>query len=52
METAERHGSRLVIANDPDSDRLAIAEKQKRYDLDDDRHDEYDVWVGFSSLFV
>lgn len=31
METAEANGSKLIIANDPDSDRLACAEKQKEY---------------------
>ena len=29
METAEANGSHLIIANDPDADRLAVAEKQK-----------------------
>jgi len=28
METAEKHGSNLIIANDPDADRFAAAEKQ------------------------
>jgi len=27
MATADRHGSRLIIANDPDADRLAVAER-------------------------
>jgi hypothetical protein len=31
METADSNGARLVIANDPDSDRLAVAEKQSKY---------------------
>jgi phosphomannomutase len=28
METADRHGHVIIIANDPDADRLALAEKQ------------------------
>lgn len=27
MDTADAHNSRLIIANDPDADRLAVAEK-------------------------
>uniref|UniRef100_A0A8D8M0H6 Phosphoglucomutase-2 n=1 Tax=Cacopsylla melanoneura TaxID=428564 RepID=A0A8D8M0H6_9HEMI len=29
LKTADQHGSTLVIANDPDADRLAVAEKSK-----------------------
>lgn len=29
MQTAEANHSHFIIANDPDSDRLATAEKQK-----------------------
>ena len=28
MQTAERNGSKIIIANDPDADRLAVAEQQ------------------------
>eukprot|EP00058_Branchiostoma_floridae_P025967 XP_002611457.1 hypothetical protein BRAFLDRAFT_63910 [Branchiostoma floridae] len=28
MQTAEKHGSSVILANDPDADRLAVAEKQ------------------------
>ena len=31
METADKANSRLIIANDPDADRLAVAEKQPEY---------------------
>eukprot|EP00362_Geleiidae_sp_MMETSP1317_P000520 CAMPEP_0201281574 /NCGR_PEP_ID=MMETSP1317-20130820/3381_1 /ASSEMBLY_ACC=CAM_ASM_000770 /TAXON_ID=187299 /ORGANISM="Undescribed Undescribed, Strain Undescribed" /LENGTH=108 /DNA_ID=CAMNT_0047591781 /DNA_START=772 /DNA_END=1098 /DNA_ORIENTATION=- len=27
METAEKNGARLILANDPDADRMAVAEK-------------------------
>ena len=30
METADRNNSRVILANDPDADRLAIAEKQEK----------------------
>lgn len=29
METAERHGSVVILANDPDADRLAVAERRQ-----------------------
>mmetsp|Transcript_10629 Transcript_10629/g.44267 ORF Transcript_10629/g.44267 Transcript_10629/m.44267 type:complete len:471 (-) Transcript_10629:1734-3146(-) len=29
ISTAEKHGSNVILANDPDADRLAIAEKQE-----------------------
>ena len=28
MQTADAHGSPIILANDPDADRLAVAEKQ------------------------
>ena len=28
MKTASEHGSNLILANDPDADRLGVAEKQ------------------------
>ncbi|XP_078684749.1 phosphopentomutase-like [Branchiostoma floridae x Branchiostoma belcheri] len=28
MQTAEKHGSSVILANDPDADRLAVAERQ------------------------
>lgn len=31
MKTAEANNSTFIIANDPDADRLAIAEKLKKY---------------------
>ncbi len=31
METAVKNQSRLIIANDPDSDRLAVAEQLPEY---------------------
>lgn len=30
MKTADENNSTIVLANDPDADRLAIAEKQKK----------------------
>jgi phosphoglucomutase len=35
MATADRSGSKVIIANDPDADRLALAEKvgDKWYDI-------------------
>jgi phosphomannomutase len=32
MATAEKHNSRLILANDPDADRLAVAERQQNGD--------------------
>lgn len=30
MKTAEAHNSTVILANDPDADRLAVSEKQER----------------------
>lgn len=33
MKTANANGSTIILANDPDADRLALAEKQPEYVL-------------------
>ena len=33
MKTADQHNSPIILANDPDADRLAIAEKLPKYIL-------------------
>lgn len=33
LETADKNGSTVILANDPDADRIQLAEKQKEYVL-------------------
>ncbi len=52
METAERHGSVVILANDPDADRLAVAERRQDGSWRVFNGNEFGVLLGWWALEV